>query len=101
MSDIGKVNLFGLNLLLSALEGLVVNFVSLIFSRGLPLGWILEKLGLEWVNLNHTELNSYYQYFILFTTPIFDLDTAADRLHNYMHESYGGYQNIEIKEEHI
>lgn len=84
MSDIGHVNLFGYNLLLQAIETLLVDAVSLIFKNGINIGKILEMLGLDFVNLAHTHLDSYEEYFILFTSPIFDLELMADRTRSFL-----------------
>ena len=104
MSDIGHVNLFGYNLLLQAIETLLVDAVSLIFKNGINIGKILEMLGLDFVNLAHTHLDSYEEYFILFTSPIFDLELMADRTRSFLASMVTATKDsagIEIKKEHI
>ena len=105
MSDIGAVNLFGYNLLLGAIEALVVGAVSLLFSKGIKLSGIIELLGLDFVNLDHTALNSYEEYFILFCSPKFNINLMAQRLHGVLKSAVDGnagqLDDVEIKREHI
>lgn len=62
-------------------------------------------LGLDFVNLDHTALTSYEEYFILFSSPKFNLDLMVDRLHSVVKSAINSDQaqleDVQIKREHI
>ena len=59
---------------------LIVNGLKAIFSVGIPLGFILEILHLDWIDLKQTKVEEYNEFFIFFTTPIFNLDKLSKKI---------------------
>ncbi len=81
--DIGHVDLFAIQTLLSLFSSLIKSGIRLILGNGFPLGWILEMAGLDFISLSKTQLEPYDEYFIFFTSPEFNpdkLDLSWDRL---------------------
>lgn len=53
----------------------------------IPLGLIInDLLGFKWFNFKETLLTYYDEYFILFTSPQFDITTAADFVPTWLGE---------------
>ena len=73
---------------LVALIRLFLNNISI------PLGLIInDLLGFKWFNFKESLLTYYPEYLILFTTPQFDIQTAADIVPAWMGEQILAHKN--------
>jgi hypothetical protein len=72
-SAVGPIDFMIFNVLAKLFEGTLEGFINLIFMRGVSIQWLLDALGLNFVNLDQTELLPYDGYFIFYTTPTFNI----------------------------
>ena len=56
------------------MEAVIQETISLIFSRGVRLEWLIKLLGLDIIDIKMSLLKPYDHYFIFFVTPIFNLN---------------------------
>jgi hypothetical protein len=62
------------------LVGTITTIIRLAATMGLPLGWILGILGLNFINLDDIIMTPYQHYFIFFVTPVFNIETFNDSI---------------------
>ena len=75
-SQIGNIPTGFFTFVIQILQPLLVSLLRLVLNNvSIPLGFIINNLlGINWLNFQKSVLHYYNEYFILFTSPQFDLN---------------------------
>jgi hypothetical protein len=70
---IGNIDTTLFNAVAKLFEPLIREVINLVFSKGMPMQWLLNLLHLNFVSLDQTLMLPYDGYFIFFCTPTFNI----------------------------
>jgi hypothetical protein len=61
-------------------EPLIKGVINLVFARGIDIGWILQEIGLDFIEFEKTLMTTMDGYLLFFVTPKFNLDNVGEEV---------------------
>ena len=87
-SSIGDINTELIQVLINLASPVLKGVVNLIFAKGINVSWILQKLGLDFIEFEETLMTPMDGYLLFFCTPKFNLKNIGPGIQGWLENSY-------------